>query len=445
MLLCASPSTSGAVMIAPLLSTFAALCALLIFQGLLRRDRIYQFPFLAGAVFAAFILPQFIGLSHDRFLPAGALEATLVMAILSAAMCWLGAVAASRPMRSFNWDYDERRLLVASVALSAIGGYFYYSISRLPPEMLNNLQWTGLPVAYLFFARVLTYGFALAVLLYARTGSKLALLVAIYGAFFCLDRIVFGGRRQDLVEFSTIILLAFWFQRGWCLPRSIMLVGIFLGALFINSIGDYRTATRDSEGPRWDAVADIDFLGNLARISEQGGAEVRNAVYNIAAVSRTMEFDLGLSHWNAIVFSYVPAQIVGADTKQSLTFPLSQPAVEEYLYVPVPGSTWTGLSDAFLSFWYFGSLKLLLIAYIMQTLWLAARGGNMTAQLLYMLMPVFALEAITHSTQYFLVPWIHLAIFLLPALMLARRSVKRQQAGRVSGPPATTVAPVKPA
>jgi hypothetical protein len=96
-------------------------------------------------------------------------------------------------------------------------------------------------------------------------------------------------------------------------------------------------------------------------------------------------------------------------------------ALEKYSYIPIEGSTPTGLSDAFQSFWYFGCLKFFLIALVMQKLWLAARHGSLTAQLLYMLMPVQAMQAITHTTHSFVAPWIHMAIFLLPALLLAHR------------------------
>ena len=103
--------------------------------------------------------------------------------------------------------------------------------------------------------------------------------------------------------------------------------------------------------------------------------------------------------------------------------PISSPAYEQFFYTPVLGSTLTGFSDAFASFWYFGCLKFFLIAFCMQKLWWAARGGSLMAQLLYMLMPIQALEAITHTTQNFLSPWVHMAIFLLPAIYLARRRV----------------------
>jgi hypothetical protein len=421
-------------MIAPLLFTFVVVCALLLLRGMVRRGAIYEYPFLAGAVFTGFALPQFAGLVRDPFLPSEALETTLVMAILSAAMCWLGSAIVRRPLRSFNWHYNEGRLLMVSIAFSLLGGYFYYAISRLPVEMTENTQWTGLPVAYLFFARLLTYGFALSVLIFARNGSRVALLVALYGGFFYFDRIVIGGRRQDLVEFLLIILLSFLFQRNWCVPRLLMLAGLVMGALYINSIGEYRSATMDPNGPRWDAVSNIDLIGNLDRVTEQGGAELRNAVYNIGAISRNLNFDFGLYHWNALVFSYVPAQIVGRDLKESLYLPLPEVGLDRYSYSPPLGSTSTGLSDAFQSFWYFGCLKFFFIAFIMQKLLLAAREGNLTAQLLYALLPAYALEAITHTTQYFLGPWVHLTMFLLPALLLARQGSGARQRGRGPAP-----------
>jgi hypothetical protein len=144
-----------------------------------------------------------------------------------------------------------------------------------------------------------------------------------------------------------------------------------------------------------------------------------------------MKFDLGIVHWNQLVFSYVPAQIVGRELKEALYLPMARPLYEEYFYTPAMGSTLTGLADAFQSFWYFGCLKFFLIAFVMQKLWLAARGGNLTAQLLYMLMPVYALQAITHTTHYFVSPWVHLGIFLLPALLWARQPIRRHKASKI--------------
>jgi hypothetical protein len=336
-------------------------------------------------------------------------------------MCWIGYAANTHPMRILDWDYDDSKLLKVSIALSLAGCYFYYAYSNLPTEMLNNSQMTGLPVAYLFFARLLSYGFAIAVLLYAKNRSKGALAVALFGSLFYLERIVVAGRRSELIDFCAILVFAVWFQQGRIIPRWLMFAGLILGTLLVNSTGEYRHATMDDEGPQWNDLLQIDFLGNLDQLTKQGGAELTNAVYYIEAVDRTMKFDFGISHWNQLVFRYVPAQLVGADLKDALTISVDTPAQEEFLYTPATGSTLTGMNNTFQSFWYFGSLEFGVIGFVMSRLWRAASLGSMNAQLIYSLMLSQALEAITHSTDNFIAPWVHMGFFLLPALAFARR------------------------
>jgi hypothetical protein len=200
-----------------------------------------------------------------------------------------------------------------------------------------------------------------------------------------------------------------------------MLVGLIFGTLLTNSMGEYRGATMSDDGPQWDSVLQIDFVGNLEQLAKNGGAELTNAVYYIEAADRTMNFDFGLSHWNYIVFRYVPAQLVGADLKQSFMVPLDNPVQQEFLYMPLTGSTLTGLTDAFQSFWYFGCLEFFIIALVMNRLWRAACLGDISAQLGYVLILAQALHSVTHSTDNFIAPWVHMALFLVPMLMLARR------------------------
>ena len=414
----------------PLLLLFSAVCCLLLLAGMARRGAIYEFPFLAGAVFTGFALPQLVGLASDSFLPPGAFEKTLVMATLCAAMCWVGHAANSKPWGLFRWEYDETRLLWVSLVLSLAGCYFYYAFGALPEEVLHSSQMSGLPVVYLFFARLLAYGFAIAVLLYARTGSKSALAVALFGSMFYLERIVIAGRRADLIEFCAIIALAAYFQRGRAIPRPVMLFGLILGTLGVYSTGDYRGATMSDDGPQWSSVLQIDFIGNFERMTQQGGPELTNAAYYIEATDRQMTFDFGLFQWNELVARYVPAQLLGDEFKGSLTVDLDTPAQTEFLYTPDTGSTLTGLTDSFRSFWYFGCLEFAVIAFVMRGLWRAAVAGDMSSQLAYMLILAQALHAITHSTSNFTAPWVQMAIFLVPALLLARRPAGRREYAR---------------
>jgi hypothetical protein len=87
---------------------------------------------------------------------------------------------------------------------------------------------------------------------------------------------------------------------------------------------------------------------------------------------------------------------------------------------PPPGTTSTGMADAFASFWYFGFLKFLLIAYLLGRLYGAAVKGNTLSQIVYMLSVVPAILVMTHFTNEIVIAWIHMAMFLGPALYYAR-------------------------
>ena len=108
---------------------------------------------------------------------------------------------------------------------------------------------------------------------------------------------------------------------------------------------------------KWTQIKNIAFLENLNRQLTAGGSELENAVYSIAAMDQTAEFDYGIFHWNTLVFNYVPAQILGDEFKQSLTIPLENTDTYSLFgHTPSLGSTVTGMVDAFGSFWYFGKL-----------------------------------------------------------------------------------------
>ncbi len=287
--------------------------------------------------------------------------------------------------------------------------------------MTSEGGWSGLPVAYLFFAQVLTYGFALACLIYCRIGDRRALWIAGFGALFYLDRIFLSGRRGVTAEFFFIIVLALFFGRGRFLPRALprwtMVAIMVLMVLLMHSVGDYRSLAK-TQG--WDAPLEaatkIDFIDNLAGVVQRGGYELRNAVFMIEAYDRTLHFDFGLSHWNQLIFNYVPGQLVGHDYKESLMFPLPDEAMRVFGYRAKYGSTVTGLVDSFGSFWYFGCFKFFIIGMVLRKIWNAAKSGGLVSQLLYMLLIVKVLHTVTHSTHWFLAPWVHIAVFLLPGL-----------------------------
>lgn len=400
----------------------------LIAWGLMRRDRTFQFPFLAAAGFAGYLLPQIIGLTQEPYLPHGALAKTLFMAILCLAAAYWGYASNRRAARLFgNWQFDHRKLVVGSAILSLLGAFFFYKVSQLAAEvsLATGGQWTGVITIYVFFSQLLTFGFVLALILHLKRPSRPTLVIMLFGLAFYLERIVVHGRRTFMIELFLFVVMALWFNRRWAPPRWTVISGIILGMLVVNSIGDYRSAMLEGDRTTWTGagvseILEIDYWGNLKRSFTQGGFDMTNALYRIEAVDRELAFDYGTSLYNAAVTLFVPAQIIGADLKQNLIFDIGTQGFGTTGHTPHAGTTLTGLSDAFASFWYFGAMKFFLIGLIFSRWFKAATQGHVAAQLIAVLVAYQALIAFPFSTNYFFLKFVTLAAFILPVLLYAR-------------------------
>nr|WP_312967536.1 hypothetical protein [Brucella intermedia] len=378
-----------------------------------RPERMYQFPFLAGVMTFGFLLPQLPALVYDQFLPSGAYAKTMIMGILSFAMLVIGWRMTKKPIRFLRMSFSERRLIWAAAGLSAFGAVFYFLLSRLPGDVSIGMQMTGMPVVYLFFAQLMPYGLAIAVLCFARRPSWSALAIILFDLVFYLDRILVTGKRAETIQLVLMFLLAFWFYRRIVVPRTIMAIGILAGTFLMTSMGDYRQVTRTDASFVLDEILEIDYAANFRSTLERGGPEMRNAVQRIDEIDRRLEFDYGKYHWNRIIFTFVPAQLVGGDFKEALYLNVPEPSRD---YNPLTGTTETGLVDAFSSYWYFGALKFLVLAWAMRRLWETAMAGEMLGQLVYMLSIVPAMHSISHHTDWVVPVWIHMSLFLIPVL-----------------------------
>lgn len=388
--------------------------------GFWRRGGIYSFPFLAAAMFLTFVLPQIPGLINDRFMPQdGALARAVFFSWLCLVMCAVGWLLGSHSKTGW-WDaaFSERRLLIYAAALSLLGAYFFHKFGQLDDDQRLRGFLTGTAVAYLFLAKALTYGLAIALLCFARRPSMLALWIILFDAAFYFDRIVIAGRRSDTAELALMIALALWFQLRYIVPRSLVALSMVLAVVGLLGAGEYRAATYYGGAPNWRAVLDIDLAENWRNLIEQGGPEFRNLAFSISYVSEKNAYDYGTTHWNTLVHSYVPAQLVGSSLKESLY--AGTPLRYAIDYEPAPGTTPTGMMDSFASFSYLGCLKFALVGGMLAAIHCAAMRGNTAMQLLYMLSVMPAMLVVTHFTNEIVIAWVHIAVFMIPGLLFAR-------------------------
>jgi hypothetical protein len=392
-----------------------ALSALILLGVLGGRDRFVQFPFVAAAVILAWFVPQIIAVETTGQAPRDLVEPSVLFVMLCLLACWLGFHHNRRPARMLDLPFSRHRLVLLAGSFAAAGSFFYFRAVDLALDTgveFFGAGSTGLVTAFIFLSLLLKVGLIFAVVVHVRQPGPDTLLIILFGVAFYLNRIVLQGRREAAVELAFIALYYIWFRYRWLPPRTLLLAGAALAFVFFNSMHEYRVAMGAFNRPaNWaeaqlDVAQEIDFYGNfLSRFSDpNGNHEAMNMIMATGATNDLEDLDFGMTIWNEMVLRFVPAQIVGDSFKRSLYIHYVHPdiaAFKAFNYQRVQGSTYTGFTDAFRSFWYLGFVKFWLIAFIISRWYKGAVAGSTTAQIMIMFLAAPSVLAITHSTYHF--------------------------------------------
>lgn len=398
-------------------------------KGVKKNNGILELPFLSALVFFGYLLPQIFAVSNSRFLPpGGALERSIVMSILCLLGTYWGFYCSSKKSKLFySWEFNYNKMLIGAYALTVFGIYFFRKVGELSAEVSLETggQWSGPITIYVFLSGFLTVGLAISVMLYMYKPKISALICASLGILIYLDRIILQGRRSAMVELFIIIFFSIWFKRRYLPSKSIILTILFGGIILANSIGDYRSTLLKEDRTTWTGsgvseVLKIDYIGNFKRAFTEGGGDWRNAISTIYFTDKDLNFDYGLSLWNNIVHRYVPGQIVGNDLKQSLVFDLATSSAVKSIYAGTVGTMVTGVAVSYSSFWYFGSFMFFIISFIFGRWYRGALDGNLSLQLVVILLAYPAILAYPSSTNQFFINLIFISISLIPVLFFAR-------------------------
>jgi hypothetical protein len=396
----------------------AIVVLVLIGRGLATRSGILELPFLAAAVTGGWFMPQAYGLLGEATLPPGGYALTMIYtaACLCALALGWGKVAGVGSAKFQG--YSEQKLMFAAIVLSVLGFAAYTQIFQVDIERTETGLSTGIVTVLFFFSKLQYFGLAIAITLLMRRFSWLALAVVLFDLNTILSFVLFGGRRGPAVFVALILATSLWFGRRIIVPRPALIAGFVAGALLINGISSYRQAVFElGRIPSLSEVLELDLVE--ASIGLGDNFEVRNAVHYIAAAFESSNYDFGAQYWNYFIFSYVPGQFVGAETKAALIVSTDDNALLLYRYVRQIGTTVTGFTDSFTSFSFLGVAVFYGIGALMRRWWNEALIG-VRGQLLYASTLASALEGITHSTQWYFVFALQAVLFIVPALVWAR-------------------------
>lgn len=405
-----------------------AICFCLLAWGLIKRERVYQYPFFMGGIFTSFILPQAIALNKNPW-PVSpiALERVLFMSCLCAFMCWLGYQVPTHVnlLKKLDISLNYNRLLQGGILFILIGYLCSYLISQLPEEVLEQRQWTGIVTVYVFFGNLIFPGFMIILLCSLKKINIFKFILLIAAASLPLQIIVLNGRRESTATFIITIGLSFYYLFRYTPPRWLVISLITAALLIIPLTGTYRDIAKSGE---WNKLLELNPIENLLSFVEEGKIlELKNGALIMDASITTRQYAYGTDYWNLIVFRFIPAQFLGEDFKSSLMVKVAQYDIEDlYNYNRITGTTTTGIGDAFVQFDYLGCLFFFLVAMLFKNLWISANYRNsMASQIFYVSMIAPAMLNVTHSTARFFPDIIFRMIFIGGVIVYSRQKKQK--------------------
>jgi hypothetical protein len=410
-----------------LLDGFITTCLMLLLWGLMRPERIYQYPFLMGAMFSSFLIPQAVALVAN---PGGAaqtaIDKALIMAILCAVMCWFGYQF--KPRASFiqrlSFAIEPHRFFQAGIVLTLVSFISNLALSRIQIDATEVGTWTGPATILYFFGNLRFIGFAIFFSIMLKQPKLSNIFITILSSYPIIEIITVWGRRTPVMIFLVTIGVTLFYVKRYLPPRFLVIIMTVLGAFLIPLVGKLR-------GDFWSALftgnlSSIDFNSGLDRVLRGEILELRNAAILIEATDRLGNFGFGTGFWDDIVFRFVPGQLLGSGFKESLQFhwaadPLT--IVRLYGYRFPTGSTFTGIGDSYVQFSFLGCLIFAAIGYLFKNLWISSFYFNSIAsQTFYVGLVSPVLVGVTHGIGRFIQDAIFQVIFLGLALLYARQN-----------------------
>ena len=416
---------------------FVAINAAMIIRWLWdKRCRGYGFPFFAGGIALAMVLPQGIALlKHDYLMPPGSFRLVMIFASLCTVAIWagfkLGLSCRHCPGLLRNEVLDDDTLYRCALAFTIIGGIFQIWLANTVIQRNESRQWTGLATVLHFFSLYSVVGLMIGMYLYLKNRWRKALILVLVGFWFIVPLVVFHGRRAVTMQLLATLVLPLWFVRKKAMPRLLMLaiIGGMVLVMFITD--DFRRVmlSDDYEGMDYvDRLSELDVSDAWVKVIDQngGGGELLNCVHGVSAAHELGKYDFGLPMWNWVVWSYVPAQFVGRNFKQRLYIDINWPnyqVTRDYYpdYEDMVGSMWLGYTDAFQSYWWLGWIPFFVISWIMGWLYNIAEAGSGAAICLYTWYITPALHIVPAMTYLFWINLVYLLVFCLPIVILCRK------------------------
>jgi hypothetical protein len=395
--------------------------------GFLRTNRVFLYPVGVALLFMAWVVPQAIQIETSGLGEFHDAHFTWAYATLCLIATTVGFRAGLRH-GPLGWcpALAVRPLLGGTIALVVLGGFCALKVYGMAEADDLGSEWTGAITAYNLGAQALIYAFALSWLIYLRTGRPIFLALMCLALLFVVPGLMAGVKRSVIFELAFVFAAGLHFARGVRLNRLALVAACIFGTVLIHQIGAVRDYIAEGHGNAVQAVVSGVMFERFEYFNLERAPELSQAVSDIAIYNETMQFDGFAHHWNKLVHQYVPAFLLGQETKDGLKVDVMGGYGEATANVYFSrGATRTGFSDSFRGFWLFGAVLFLVIGWVFGRLYTSSLDGNLPAQFYYLVLFSDGLLAITESTTRFVSQIPFLLLATLPIFLFATAGRRR--------------------
>lgn len=391
------------------------ICLFLVGWGVVKLDRIYQYPFMMGGIFSVFVLPQtFALINNPQPVTQEGLSRLLLMSCLCISMCWFGYQfpANSKILKKLDVSIYPNKLLHGAIFLIVIANLAHLLILQLPIQVQEQTQWTGIITIYAFFRDLIFPGFAILLILTIQQNTISKFILTAISTILPLQLIILQGRREPTAIFILTIAICLYYFYRYLPPRWLVITILIFTLLAIPLIGSYRQISKSGN---WNKLTQLNPVENIQNYIEQGKfLELKNAAVLMDATVKNSNYGYGTNYWNRLVDNYIPGQLVGREFKKSLKIGVDSRSIRSINnYRFYTGSTITGIADSFVEFDYFGCLFFFMAAYMFKNLWVSAiYNRSFLSQIVYITLINTSLLWVTHGTTRFFADVLFCMIFI---------------------------------
>lgn len=302
-----------------------------------RAERVPKLPFVFSAVHVLYVFPKVLALvvsdtpAADYFRANGVTFTVAYMALLSY-LATIIAYYALAPRSEIAYGIDNlasfrRRLSRFSIVVGFLGLLGFLGLMVRTGGVQNyffnvafyQLELSGVNVWLIFISRFIYPAIAAMALIAAVRPTRWTLSLLALFAVFPIMNVVFLFRRSDLLFLGFIGISALTISGRLRINRMVMVSAIGFGALLITLFPFLRQESI-SAVTGWDyGTYNMTIQERIAQSFEvNDDDEIVRAASIIDYTYNWGEYEYGTFIWDSLVNQFVPATLVGAQTKSAL-------------------------------------------------------------------------------------------------------------------------------